>query len=162
VIPRLANLHQGQFSSMNPERRPPLRRPCQCLSCRDGAGAHRDRCRRLFSASASGIPFPCCPQPARPRPLGEQSLQEWSTKTMRTGDLPRHIDAGALQSSLLCWQVLVVGLGSTQSIKERCPKARSGAGIQGAQLGFSVSHDRLWRYDNRLAPFPPRQEPDEP
>lgn len=69
--------------------------------------------------------------------------------------IARHTDAGALQSFLLCWQVLVVGLESTQSINERCPKARSGAGVHGAQLGFSVSHDRLGRDDNRLA-LPPK------
>lgn len=143
---------------MNFEQRPPPRRPFQWLSCRDDTRAHRDRCRLLFSASASGIPFPCCPQPAQVKPLGEQSLQEWSTETMRTGGLPGMLTLVPCRYS--CFAGRRWWLGSNRpgpSINERCPKerqARSGAGVHGAQLGLSVSHDRLGRVDDRLALSP--------
>lgn len=133
--------------------------PASRHSCRDSTSARRDRCRLLFSASASGIPFPCRPQPARVRPLGVQSLQEWSTETMRTGGLPGMLTLVPCSNS--CFAGRRWWLGSNRP--SHCSPSKKGAQRKGKVRSlrprrptWSLGESRrgLGRVDYRLALSP--------
>lgn len=152
--PRRAKLHHGHLSSMNAEQRPPPRRPCQSPFLQ-----RQHQCSpRPMQAAVLCISFrdsiPCRPQPARVRPLGEQSLQEWSTETMRTGGLPGMLTLVPCINS--CFAGRRWWLGSNRPSPSTKGAQRKVRSLRPRRPTWSLGESRrgLGRVDYRLA-LPP-------